>query len=111
MAETPVVDASPLILLSRARQLDLLKILGPSIAVPAAVAAEIKAKAADEAVRALQHYPWLTPVIDPPLPTQIVRLELGAGESAVLAWALVRSPNGAQACSPGSERRRCDDPG
>jgi predicted nucleic acid-binding protein len=54
LAEAPVVDASPLILLSRAGQLDLLQVLGTRIDVPAAVVAEIRAKSSDEAVRALQ---------------------------------------------------------
>jgi len=104
LAEAAVVDASPPILLSRARQLDLLKILGPSIAVPTAVAAEIQAKAADEAARALQH-PWLMPVIDPPLPAAIAKLGLGAGESAVLGWAL--SHPGSMAILDDFEGRRC----
>jgi len=105
LAEAPVVDASPLIYLSRARQLDLLRILGPKVAVPAAVVAEIQAKSSDEAARALQHYSWLMPVADSPLPAQIVALELGAGESSVLSWAL--SHPGSVAILDDFEGRRC----
>lgn len=105
MAEAPVVDASPLIYLARARHLDLLKILGTTIAVPAAVVAEVQAKSSDEAARSLQLHPWLIHVSNPPLPAQIVRLELGSGESAVLGWAL--SHPGSMAILDDFEGRRC----
>jgi predicted nucleic acid-binding protein len=105
LAEAPVVDASPLILLSRAGQLDLLQVLGTRIDVPAAVVAEIRAKSSDEAVRALQDHPWLTPVANPPLTAQIARLGLGSGESAVLGWAL--SHPGCIAILDDFEGRRC----
>lgn len=105
MAEAPVVDASPLILLSRARQIELLKVLGTRVVVPSAVVAEVQAKSSDEAVRALQDHPWLTAVADPPLPDQIARLQLGAGESAVLGWAL--SHPGSMAILDDFEGRRC----
>lgn len=105
MAEAPVIDASPLIHLSRARQLDLLKTLGPAVAIPATVLAEIRAKESDETAQAVEHHAWLTPVPDPQIPPQITSLELGAGESAVLAWAL--SHPGSMAILDDFEGRRC----
>jgi predicted nucleic acid-binding protein len=42
MAEPPVVNASPLLILARAGRLDLLQLLGDRILVPEAVATEVR---------------------------------------------------------------------
>jgi predicted nucleic acid-binding protein len=81
-----VVDASPLIHLSRTRKIHLLTTLGPTIVVPASVHAEVLAKSADEAARIVEETPWLSRVPYSPVPAEILRWELGAGESSVLAW-------------------------
>jgi predicted nucleic acid-binding protein len=87
LSEPPVVDASPLIHLSRTGNIDLLKSLGPTIVVPASVYDEVRAKTSDESARVIQETPWLHRVPKTSIPADIVRWSLGAGESAVLAWA------------------------
>jgi predicted nucleic acid-binding protein len=85
----PVVNASPLIYLSRARLLDLLLILGPSLRVPRPVAAEIRMRgSSDETAHALATVPWLQTVESPAAPPEILEWDLGEGETAVLACAL-----------------------
>ena len=54
MSEPPVVDASPLIHLSRTGNIDLLKSLGLTIVVPESVYDEVRAKASDESARVIQ---------------------------------------------------------
>jgi predicted nucleic acid-binding protein len=82
-----VVDASPLIHLSRTRNIHLLTTLGPTILVPAPVYLEVLAKTSDEAAQIVQDTPWLSRVPVPDVPAEIGRWDLGAGESAVLTWA------------------------
>jgi len=87
MTDSPVVNASPLIVLSRAGRLDLLHHFSARVVVPVAVAAEVAAHS-DEAARALASEAWLQQVPGGPVPDAISAWDLGAGESAVLAWAL-----------------------
>lgn len=88
MAETAVVNASPLICLSRAGLTDLLHQAGETVMVPAAVAKEILARGpADVTAQTLAKTPWLVHVEDPAIPAGILGWDLGRGESAVLAWA------------------------
>lgn len=87
MAESPVIDASSLVVLAKAELLDLLKLEGESALVPGAVAREIRAHSADAAIRALDSVPWLRTVTAPPTPPVIEAWDLGMGESAVLTWA------------------------
>ncbi len=54
MADAAVVNASPLLVLSRSKRLPLLKLLGDQLVVPDAVAAELRAHS-DEAARAMEH--------------------------------------------------------
>lgn len=86
MAEPPVVNASPLIVLSRAGHLDLLQLLADRIVVPAAVVEEVTAHS-DEAARAIGEHAWLERVPTIPVPAAVATWDLGAGESAVLSWA------------------------
>jgi len=87
MPEPPVVNASPLVVLARAGRLNLLRSLGERVLVPGAVAAEVRAHS-DEAVRALDGEAWIEEVPSDPIPGVVAAWDLGAGESAVLAWAL-----------------------
>lgn len=88
MAEPPVVNAFPLIVLARAHRLDLLQLLGDRIVVPEAVANEVRVHS-DEAARALESEArWIAQVRSVPVQEAISAWDLGRGESAVLSWAL-----------------------
>lgn len=86
MPKSPVVNASPLIVLSRAGRLDLLQLVADRIIVPAAVAEEVAAHS-DEAARAIGEHAWLENVPAIPVSATVAAWDLGAGESAVLSWA------------------------
>lgn len=90
-----MVDASPVILLSKVGQLDLLRRLGAPVVIPQEAANEIRtAGPSDPAVQALANAPWLQVVTAGPLPASIVGLKLGDGESAVLAHAQANPGSG-----------------
>jgi predicted nucleic acid-binding protein len=106
MVETAVVNASPLICLSRAGLADLLRQSAQTIVVPAAVAREILARGPRDLTAAtLASSTWLKQVEDPAVPPGILAWDLGDGESSVLAWALAHS--GARAVIDDLEARRC----
>ena len=106
MAERPVVNASPLIFLSKGNLLDLLKLAGEEVVVPAAVAGEIRKRGAtDPTVQALAGTSWLVVVETPPVPALIQSWDLGPGESAVLAWAYAHP--GTEAIVDDLAGRRC----
>jgi predicted nucleic acid-binding protein len=89
VAERPSINASPLIYLSRAGLLDLLKVVASEIVVPQSVAAEITQRGAtDVTAQAIRQNAWLKVLPTPPVPPEITAWSLGAGESAVLSWAL-----------------------
>ncbi len=89
MAENPVVNASPLIYLSRAGLLDILRIISPEIIVPQTVAAEILQRGtADITAQAIRQNDWLKVSPTPAVPPEITDWSLGAGEPSVLSWAL-----------------------
>jgi predicted nucleic acid-binding protein len=101
-----VVNASPLIYLSAAGHLDLLRIAAAEVVVPEAVAREVHRWGADDpAARALATTSWLKAVSDATLPPSVQAWDLGAGESAVIAWAL--SHPGATAIVDDLAARRC----
>lgn len=78
MAERPVINASPLIFLSRGGILDLLQLLGDEILVPSAVAVEIQQRGTnDPTVLALTQTNWLVVVETPPTPEIIQSWDLG----------------------------------
>jgi predicted nucleic acid-binding protein len=106
MVETAVVNASPLICLSRAGLADLLRQAAQTIVVPAAVAREILARGPrDVTAAALASSTWLTQVEDLAIPPGILAWDLGDGESSVLAWALAHP--GTRAVIDDLEGRRC----
>jgi predicted nucleic acid-binding protein len=85
--ERPAANASPLIFLSRAGLLDLLKIEGKEIVVPNPVAEEIQRRGPDDlTAQALEKTAWLTIVEAPPIPDTLRAWDLGDGETSVLAW-------------------------
>lgn len=88
MAERPAVNASPLIFLSRADMLDMLKIEGERIVVPKTVADELKRRGpGDPTVQAIEKTSWLEVLETPPIPAVIQAWDLGEGESSVLTSA------------------------
>ena len=106
MVERPVVNASPLIFLSKANLLELLQLASEEIVVPVAVATEIQRRGqADVTVQALERTPWLTVVTTPQVASKIRDWDLGEGESAVLAWAYAHP--GTEAIVDDLAARRC----
>jgi len=89
VTDVAAVNASPLIYLTGAGQLDLLRLAGDEVVVPRAVADEVGRWGADDPVaRALDETPWLKVVPNPTVPPSIQAWDLGAGETAVLSHAL-----------------------
>lgn len=108
MADAVVANASPLILLSRAGYLDLLRVAGDPVVVPRPVLAEIEMKGPNDiTVKAMSRTPWLVVVPPSPVPPELAVWELGAGESSVLAWA--QEHTGSVALLDDLEARRCAD--
>ncbi len=106
MAEAAVVNASPLIYLTEVARLELLRLAGDEILVPRAVADEVRRWGDDDtAVRALGATPWLKIVETPAVPASVEAGNLGAGEAAVLSYALAHP--GMQATMDDLAGRRC----
>jgi predicted nucleic acid-binding protein len=106
VAEPAVVNASPLIFLSRAGLIDLLQLVSSKVIVPEAVASEIEIRGdSDRTVRALADTSWLVVTQTSSVPSQIQAWGLGPGESAVLAWA--HSHAGSEAIIDDLAGRRC----
>ena len=90
MAETPAIDTSPLIFLTKGDLLDLLLLFSPEIIVPQTVATEIKAYGYEDVTAlALASTDWLVEVETPSVPPIIQNWDLGLGESAVLTWGYI----------------------
>jgi predicted nucleic acid-binding protein len=84
-----IVDSSPLILLAKVGQLDLLHAGVPEILVPDAVLSEVGARGpTDPVFREIQSTAWLKIVPAPPAPQRVLVWGLGAGECSVLTVAL-----------------------
>ena len=92
MTEAWVANASPLILLGRIGRLDLMERLAPSIIVPDAVIAEIRAGEGKDAT-AITALRWAESrrVPDAVVPVSVERWDLGSGESQVIAHGLAGS--------------------
>ena len=83
-----VVNASPLILLTAADQLSLLRNLADEVVVPAAVLGELEAgEEQDQAAANVRAADWATLGDHQPVASAISAWDLGAGETAVLSWA------------------------
>jgi len=83
-----IVNASPLILLAKAGQLDLLQLGGVEVIVPETVVAEIEAgEGYDSTSQAIRQLSWLSVVPGPVIPEPVRACKLDPGETAVLALA------------------------
>lgn len=83
-----VVNASPLIILSRGRHLDLLRSVAAEMLVPGEVATEIHARGeADPTTQALRASRWLRVMPPKEVLPAVAAWGLGPGESAVLSEA------------------------
>lgn len=88
MDNTAIVNASPLIFMSRGRQIHLLHHFADRILVPQPVAEEIRRKGiSDITFQTLENTSWIDIVPAPPVPESILEWGLGPGESAVLTLA------------------------
>jgi predicted nucleic acid-binding protein len=106
VTEPAVVNASPLIYLARGGCFDLLQVASDQVVVPTSVDQELRRRGRhDPAVQAMDQAAWLVTVADPPIPQIVQAWHLGAGESAVLAWA--QSHPGAEAVIDDLAARKC----
>lgn len=88
MTEQVIINSSPLIFLSKANYLELLRVAGKTVFVPDTVISEIQQRGSnDVTVKALQKADWIKPVSVIPDP-RIQAWDLGIGETGVLSYAL-----------------------
>ncbi|MBV8130877.1 MAG: hypothetical protein JO114_24765 [Planctomycetaceae bacterium] len=83
-----IVDASPLILLGKIGRLDLLRVGGSEVVVPAVLLKRLAATNLDEAAQEIVLASWIRIAPSAPIPSSVQAWDLGAGETAVLALAL-----------------------
>jgi predicted nucleic acid-binding protein len=101
-----VVNASPLILLGKAEQIQLLGALAGEIAVPRAVIREVGAKPdGQRTVQALTALESAIVVDDEVPPADILSWDLGPGETQVISHAVMHSTN--RVVIDDLEARRC----
>ena len=106
MYKQAVVNASPLIFLSKAGVIHFLQQAAPDIVVPQVVALEIGRRGRNDiTARTLANNPWVATVEVPVIPPLIQSWDLGPGESAVLAYA--RTHPGVVAIIDDGAGRRC----
>lgn len=102
----PVIDASPLIFLTKADLLYLLKARYPNVLLPVTVAMEIQQYgSSDITAKTLHETDWLVTVDTPPTPEPVQACNLDPGESAVLTWAYTHP--GTEAILDDLAGRRC----
>ena len=88
VADKAIINASPLIFLSRSHHLDLLQAFASEVWVPEPVAMEILQRGQqDITATAIEQTEWLITKSIAGIPTIITEWRLGAGESSVLALA------------------------
>ena len=106
MSSRWVVNASPVILLSKVGHLHLLGELVDELILPTGVAQEVQAKPDGQlAVESLLASPSVRTASCGPIPTDVEVWDLGRGESEVLAWAL--TSDGCRVVIDDLEARRC----
>lgn len=86
-----IANASPLITLYKSQLADLLPQLFGEIQVPPAVWEEVTARKDDIAAWSLPQTPWIVKTKPVTLNPLVSAWDLGAGESAVISYALSRS--------------------
>lgn len=86
--ERVVINASPLIVLFKSQQADLLPQLFSEIIVPAGVWHEVTATQIDTASQQLPTVPWVRRVEIGAIAPEVAAWDLGQGESEVLSLAL-----------------------
>lgn len=92
MAERWIINASPLIVLAKVKQTKLLSALTDEAVIPRAVVHEIMAGPDDDPARAwIARQKQLAIVDVPDIPAELSAWDLGAGETAVMAYALAQS--------------------
>jgi len=104
LLESAVVNASPLICLGRTGNLHLIEGCAGNVWVPDVVLDEIRAGQDEPAGPAVDAAAWLKVVSVSNVPPHVAAWNLGAGESAVLAWALAHT--GTRAVIDDREGRR-----
>jgi predicted nucleic acid-binding protein len=88
LSEPPVVNASPLIYLAHAHHIDLLRMAGEPVQVPALVVHEIRQRGdRDPTVQVLERTSWLQELESIPDSPRVLPWDLGPGETSVLSWA------------------------
>ncbi len=88
MAKLIVINASPLIFLSRGQHIELLRYFGDRIVIPKPVADEILRRGSEDlTAKAIESTPWIEIVSSIKIPPHILEWSLGTGESSVLAYA------------------------
>jgi predicted nucleic acid-binding protein len=87
-----VVNASPIIVLAKARRLHLLNDLCRELLVPEAVVAEVLAGPPSDPARQTLQRGWAVTVTPQSIAPGLLEWGLGLGETAVLAVALERTP-------------------
>jgi predicted nucleic acid-binding protein len=106
VGEIAVVNASPLIFLSRGRHLEILQCFASRVLVPNPVALEIQQRGSDDiSAVAIARTGWIEVVAEVSIPPEIVEWGLGIGESSVLA--LARQTPGAEGIIDDRAARRC----
>ncbi len=83
-----IVDSSPLIVLAKSGQLDLLTAPGRRVLLTESVAREIEAGASSDPARQVVTAGWGERTPDPAVPAELADWVLDAGEEATLALAL-----------------------
>jgi predicted nucleic acid-binding protein len=87
--ESAVVNSSPLIVLARAGVFELLQVAADRVVVPVVVVQEVSRRGpSDPVIGCLQSASWLRTVDPVPTHPALQGFRLGAGETAVLTWAL-----------------------
>jgi predicted nucleic acid-binding protein len=84
-----VLNASPIIVLARIGREDLLLTSAEQVVVPRTVAEEIQVGPLDDPARRALASGSFSLVNTPSPPAELLAWDLGAGETAVLSWALI----------------------